>query len=145
MRRWNQNGTRRPRFMDGRYGADAFGRFLSIAGCCTIAVALLTRITEKSGSLSALFGGVSLALVGFCYFRILSRDYNRRAAENQRYLNARDKVTGWFRLQKDCFRQRRDYAFYRCPSCHQMVRVPKGKGRIRITCRRCGYAFERKT
>ncbi len=144
MRRWDPNGTNRARFMAGRYGADSLGRFLSIAGCCTIAAALLLRLAGAPG-LSAAFGFVSIVLVGFCYFRILSRNADRRSEENRRYLAARDKVTGWFCLKRDCFRQRRDYVFYRCPGCHQVVRVPRGKGRIRITCRRCGYAFERKT
>ena len=133
------------RLMVGRYGADALGRFLSIAGCVVIALSLLLRMIGRGTGLAALLGMVALALIIWCYFRILSRNYDRRAAENQRYLQLRDGVAGWFRLQRDCFSQRRDYAFYRCPSCRQMVRVPKKKGRIRITCRRCGYAFERKT
>lgn len=144
MRRWRQNGIPRPRFMEGRYGGDPLGRFLSVAGCLLLLLAMLLGSTGRS-SLSGLLGLIAIGLVGWCYFRILSRNYNRRAAENSRYLDLRDRVTGWFCLQKDCFSQRRDYAFYRCPSCHQLVRVPKGKGRIRITCRRCGYAFERKT
>ena len=133
------------RFMAGRYGADELGRFLSIAGCVVIALSLLLRMIGTAAGASGLLGMAALALIVWCYFRILSRNYNRRSAENQRYLQLRDGVTGWFRLQRDCFSQRRDYAFYRCPSCRQMVRVPKKKGRIRITCRRCGYAFERKT
>ena len=144
MRRWNTRDTV-ARFMDGRYGADALGRFLSIAGCVFIAAALLLRIIGKAAGLTTLLGTLAIVLIAFCYFRILSRNYGRRAAENQKYLNFRDKVTGWCCLQRDCFRQRRDYCFFRCPSCHQMVRVPRGKGRIRITCRRCGYAFEKKT
>ena len=133
------------RFMAGRYGADELGRFLSIAGCVVIVLSLLLRMIGTAAGASGLLGMAALALIVWCYFRILSRNYDRRAAENQRYLQLRDGVTGWFRLQRDCFSQRRDYAFYRCPSCRQMVRVPKKKGRIRITCRRCGYAFERKT
>lgn len=144
MRRWNSR-AQLSRFMDGRYGADALGRFLSIVGCALIAAALLLRTIGEAEGLSALLGGLAFAAIAICYFRILSRNYDRRAGENQRYLQLRDGVTGWFRLQRDCFAQRRDYAFYRCPSCRQMVRVPKKKGRIRITCRRCGYAFERKT
>ena len=144
MRRWKPRENM-SRFMDGRYGVDALGRFLSIAGCVLIVAALILRTAGKAEGLSALLGTLAFVLIAFCYFRILSRNYGRRAGENQKYLDVRDKVTGWFRLQRDCFRQRRDYCFFRCPSCHQMVRVPKGKGRIRITCRRCGYAFEKKT
>ena len=144
MRRRNTR-EQAARFLAGRYGADALGRFLSIAGCGFIAVALLLRTAGKAAGLSVLLGTLAIAAIAWCYFRILSRNFSRRAAENQRFLGIKDKVCGWFCLQRDCFRQRRDYCFFRCPSCHQMVRVPRGKGRIRITCRRCGYAFERKT
>ena len=143
MRRWNQNGTR-SRFLEGRYGADALGRFLSVAGVILLLAALLLR-SALGGALSGLLGAAALVVVGWCYFRILSRNYGRRAAENRKYLDLRDGVRAWCCLKRDCFAQRKEYAFYRCPSCHQLVRVPKGKGRIRITCRRCGFAFEKKT
>lgn len=144
MRRWNQNGTSRSRFLEGRYGSDPLGRFLSVAGCVALLAALLVRSAAR-GAVSGLLGALALAAVGWCYFRLLSRNYGRRAAENRKYLDLRDRALCWLHLQRDCFSQRKDYAFFRCPSCHQMVRVPKGKGRIRITCRRCGFAFEKKT
>lgn len=143
--RWiNQLGERIRRSMVGRYGTDALGRALSIGGCILLIISVFTR-SAGGGAFSSLLSLAAAAGIIWCYIRIFSRNYQKRAAENQRYLNLQNKVTGWFRLRRDCIRQRRDYAFFRCPSCHQMVRVPRGKGKIRITCRRCGFAFEKKT
>ena len=91
------------------------------------------------------YGAAALALLIWCYVRIFSRKVAARSEENRKYLSYRNRFFGSFRLLKSCFRQRKDYAFFRCPSCREVVRVPRGKGKIRITCPRCGYAFEKKT
>ena len=124
--------------MEGRYGADALGRFLSVSGCVIMLLAVIFR-SVWNGILGNLF--VSLALL--CL--ILSRNISARQKENDRYLQKEHAVYDWFALKRDCFVQRRDYAFFRCPGCGRTVRVPKGKGRIRITCRHCGFSFEKKT
>ena len=92
-----------------------------------------------------LFCAAALALLIWCYVRIFSRKVAARSEENRKYLSYRNRFFGSFRLLKSCFRQRKEYAFFRCPSCREVVRVPRGKGKIRITCPRCGYAFEKKT
>ena len=144
MRWFNRMGERIRQSMVGRYGVDAQGRFLSIGGCVFLIVSLFTR-GVGSGALSSLFTLLAGVAIVWCYFRVLSRNYQKRSAENRKYLDLLGKVTGWFSLRRDCIRQRKEYAFFRCPSCHQMVRVPRGKGNIRITCPRCGFAFEKKT
>ena len=131
-------------FMIGRNGPDQLSRFLAVAGCITLLLALLLQ-RIGNGYLGAALAWLSLAGLVWCYFRMFSKRIDRRQSENRRYLEARYKVTGWFRLQKDRVTQRKDYVFYRCPGCHSAIRAPRGKGRIRITCRRCGYSFERKT
>jgi hypothetical protein len=81
----------------------------------------------------------------YSYIRIFSRDYEKRREENMRYLQLRDEFRSYFRGAKDRFRQRKDYKFFRCPSCHTMLRVPKGKGKVRVVCRKCGTSFIKKT
>lgn len=39
----------------------------------------------------------------------------------------------------------REHKYFRCPNCGQMLRVPKGKGKISISCRNCGTTFQKKT
>lgn len=140
MRRFDRNSI--SRFLSGRYGPDELSRFLSLGGIAAILLSLLTRgVPGLSGLLSLL----AVGMIVWCYYRILSKNMSARRAENSAYLARRQKVIDWYCLRRDCFRQRKDYAFFRCPGCGQTMRVPKGKGKLRITCRHCGYAFERKT
>lgn len=130
--------------MEGRYGADALGRFLSVSGCVIMLLAVIFR-SVWNGILSNLLVSLALLCLILCYGRVLSRNISARQKENDRYLQKEHAVYDWFALKRDCFVQRRDYAFFRCPGCGRTVRVPKGKGRIRITCRHCGFSFEKKT
>ena len=125
------------RFMAGRYGADQLSRFLSFVALALIVVNLFVRST-----ILWLLGIVALVLV---YVRMFSKNYEKRRRENERYLQLQYKLTGGARNWADRQKQRRDYVFFRCPGCHAMLRVPRGKGKIRITCRKCGNAFEKKT
>lgn len=142
MRWWQNMGLWVRRQMAGRYGVDALCRALSIGGLAALVLSMLSR---RAPLLSLLFIALALFAIVWCYARVFSRNSYKRAEENRKFLLYWDKVLCWFRLRKECFCQRKEYAFFRCPSCHQMVRVPKGKGRIRITCRKCGFAFEKKT
>ena len=139
-----QNGRSRRRFMEGRYGMDQLSRFLSVASCVVLLAALLTR-SVWGGRVSALLLWAAIVIMVWCYWRAFSRKPEQRQQENLRYLERREKVQSWFRAQRDMFRQRKDYVFFRCPGCKSLIRVPRGKGLIRITCRRCGYSFEKKT
>ena len=103
------------------------------------------RRCAREEHFSAVSSAAALALLIWCYVRIFSRKVAARSEENRKYLSYRNRFFGSFRLLKSCFRQRKEYAFFRCPSCREIVRVPRGKGKIRITCPRCGYAFEKKT
>ena len=143
MKRFNGGGMPRFRFMEGRYGSDEFGRFLSVAACVSI---LLSLILHSASFVSSLLTAVGIAMLVICYGRILSKkNMARRLAENQKYLQLKMRVTDWFSLKKTCFQQRREFAFFRCPGCGRTMRVPRGKGKLRITCRHCGYTFEKKT
>ena len=144
MKRGGQFQERIRQFMAGRYGADQLSRFLSIGSCVFIILSLFTR-SVGGGALSSLLASAAFAALIWCYIRILSRKFEQRQRENLWYLKRRDKVVLWFNLQRDRFRQRKDYVFFRCPSCKSVARVPRHKGHIRITCRHCGYTFEKKT
>ena len=39
----------------------------------------------------------------------------------------------------------REHRYFDCPKCRQPVRVPRGKGKIMITCPKCKERFQRKT
>ena len=106
-------------------------------------LALLLR--KGSSSLSNVMILCALALLVWCYSRVLSKNATRRRIENEKYLSLQMRVEDWISMRRTCFDQRKEYAFFRCPGCGRTVRVPKGKGRVRITCRQCGFSFEKKT
>lgn len=131
---------RMEQFMYGRYGQDEFSRFLMIAALVLFVLALIFN-----GYAGSLFYAVAVVALVYDMFRIMSRNVYKRRQENQWYLKKKRGVTGWFRSLKDRWQQRKEYRFYRCPSCHTLLRVPRGKGKILMTCRKCGRRFERKT
>ena len=73
-----------------------------------------------------------------------AREY-RRQQENGAYLRQRYKVTSAWRGAVDRWHQRRDYRFFKCPSCRTRLRVPRGKGKINIRCPKCSRQFIKKT
>ena len=128
------------RFMAGRYGNDQLNRFLSYFALALIILALF--IQNTIGSVLNILGLTCLIVI---YIRMLSRNIYKRQEENGKYLRLKYKLTSSFRAGIERFKQRKEYRFFKCPSCKTVLRVPRGKGKIRITCRKCGTAFEKKT
>ena len=124
------------RFMAGRYGNDQLNRFLSIVTLILLVISLFT--------IRFLFW-IALGLLIYTYFRMLSRNIAARSAENEGFLNKTGGIRRKFRISRNRFSQRKTYAFFKCPSCHQEVRVPKGKGHIMITCPKCRTEFDKTT
>lgn len=129
MRAWLQ------RFMSGRYGSDAFGNFLCVVSLICLVLGLFVGI----------FYYIGLALLIYTYFRMLSRNVSKRYAENQMFLQKSAGVRAMFARFKQRFALRKTYRYFSCPRCKQQIRVPKGRGRISITCPKCGTQFIKKT
>ena len=87
---------------------------------------------------------MSTLLALILLFRIMSRNYGRRRAENDAFLKVAGPVIHWFKRRR-CQAKDKDHLYFKCPTCSQMLRVPRGKGKISITCRNCGTVFQEKT
>lgn len=124
------------RFMWGRYGNDNLNQFL-------LAFAFVCLIISFFGG--SLFYILATIVMIYAYFRMFSRNTARRVAENQIYLKQTMKIRGFFAKKKREWSQRKIYHIYKCPNCRQKIRVPRGKGRIAIKCRKCGNEFIRKS
>ena len=105
-------------FMIGRYGTDGLNQFLSIASLVLILVYILTRLP--------LLLYVGVVLLGFCYYRMFSRNISKRTEENYKYYAVKDRIRNKFSGLKDQWDNRRLYHYYRCPQCRQ-----SGRGRER--------------
>ena len=125
------------RFMAGRYGFDPFGRATLIGA---LIVMVLSGLFE-----SAILSLLSWALIIYTYFRLFSRNIYRRSAENQAYLEKTRGIRTWFNSQKSLMAQKKTHHIYKCPTCHQKIRVPRGKGRIEIRCPKCQTRFIKKS
>ena len=125
------------RFMIGRNGNDQLNRFLLLADVVLLLLASLLGRT----ALGSLLYLLVLALLGLTYFRMLSRNVYKRRSENEGYLRRKQQLLSRLRVFKERWRQRTDYTFFTCPSCRAGMRVPRGRGKIRIVCHKCGNTF----
>ena len=117
------------RFMAGRYGSDKLNTFLLVTGVVTS----LTAAFVPFAPIKLIMVIISYILLFISIFRLLSRNTYRRYRENRKFLQMVER-----------FRDRQ-HRYYDCPRCHQQVRVPRGKGKISITCPKCKEKFIRKT
>jgi len=99
--------------------------------------------------ISAIFGlGIvsllSLALYGYTVFRMFSRNEEKRAAENRRYLSWKTRLTTEVKQARTRFKNRKQYKYFRCPNCKAWLRLPRGAGVVTVTCGRCHNSFTQK-
>ena len=127
--------------MVGRYGVDQLTNAMLVLSMVLLVVALFFGNSIVNTILWTL--AVLLLVAG--YYRIFSKKTSQRYQENQKYLRLRNRITGRFRSMKERLKQRKTHRFFKCPQCGVTVRVPKGKGKINITCPKCKTAFVRNT
>lgn len=120
-------------FMIGRYGIDAFSKFL-------MGVALVLCILDifvNNIFISSWF----IVIIVYVYYRMFSKNHSKRYQENIKFLEIKNKVVAKFNSEKSIMKQRKTHHIYKCPTCSQKIRIPKGKGRICITCPKCKTEF----
>jgi len=129
-------------FMQGRRGMDALNSFLMKAALLLLLIAFFFRRITFVYRL-AYYGG--LVILGYGYFRMLSRNLYKRERENQLFLMWRYKSRGTNGTQQP-YRNVdwENYVYFKCPGCGQKMRAPRKKGKIRIHCHNCGGSFEKK-
>ena len=125
------------RFMAGRYGGDQLNNARLVLSLLLI---LLERFTHWRWMTIPV-----LVLLVLCYFRVFSRNIQARYAENQRFLRWWGPVGVRLRNAGLRFQDRKTHRYYKCPHCKQRLRVPRGRGKINITCPHCRTQFIRKS
>lgn len=132
------------KFMMGRYGVDQMN----------IGVLIFSMVCTFTASLTRwlLLLILGTALLAYGVFRMFSRNVSARSKENQKFLVFWNKVKGiwykikgWFSGKKRRFADRKTHCYFSCPKCKRKLRVPKGKGKIEISCPICGTKFIKKT
>ncbi len=123
------------RFMMGRYGNDEYNIFLVIL---SMLLTLISRLTDLALNL------ISLGILAFVVFRICSRNISKRYEERMKFLKIKNKFTAFCKVRSEAFRNRKTHKYFRCKKCKASIRVPKGAGKIEVTCPRCKYKFIKK-
>ncbi|MBQ7149255.1 MAG: zf-TFIIB domain-containing protein [Pseudobutyrivibrio sp.] len=131
-------------FFAGRTGVDALGRTVT-----WVALILMFLTTFTHSNTVYL---LSMACLAYSIWRMLSKNYQKRYNENQLFLQKTVKIRAFFsklvpniknkvaRMKFDA-NQRKVYAIFKCPSCKQKLRAPRGRGKIEVTCSKCHTVF----
>lgn len=130
-------GSKMQSFMYGRYGYDELSQFLSKTALLCVIVGLFAY--------PGFFCGLAMALYLVTMFRMYSKNIMKRKQERDAYLRRTQPLRDWRALQKRKFNDRKTHKFYRCSQCKTSLRVPKGKGKIKIHCPKCGAEIVKKT
>ena len=117
------------RFMTGRYGTDKLNTWILGAGVILCLVSMFVPAALVNLALTT----AAYVLMIWAVFRSLSRNTYKRYQENRRFLMLLNRV-------KD-----REHRYFDCPKCRQPVRVPRGKGKIMISCPKCKEKFPGKS
>ena len=124
-------------WMQGRYGMDELNSTLYIS---FLVLWILSLITNNQ-----LFYLIGLIALIYGTFRAFSRNHMKRSQERLKYLDFMEKVKRYPAKVKQRWQQRKTHKFYRCKQCGVTIRVPRGLGKVEITCPKCGYKFTDKT
>ena len=129
MKKWLNN------LMAGRYGSDelSFTLLMIYLGICILGIFVDAAFLQLIG----------LFIILFSLFRILSRNVEARRAENEAFMNFLRR-TGKESEARKARRQDKDHRYFRCKNCGTVMRVPKGIGKIEITCPKCGEKITKK-
>ena len=127
------------KFMYGRYGADQLSRALII-----LSFILILILGFLPSNLS------SLVVIGYiptiiCIFRMFSKNIFKRKQENYKYLKWESSITKWSKQKLNRAKDSKTHKYFTCPDCKQKLRVPRGQGKISVTCPKCKKSFKGKS
>lgn len=125
------------RFMTGRYGTDQFSTALLI-------VSMILAFAGKLADFAPLTL-LSYIPLGFGVFRIFSRNIEKRRMENHRFSMLAKPVYLMLLRTRTRLSERKTRKYMKCPGCRAVLRLPRGKGRILVTCPKCKTEFYGKT
>ena len=130
-------GYKMASFMYGRYGTDELTKFLMI-------VSVILMVISWIPSLGLVYL-LAFALLVWATLRMFSRKHDKRRRELERYLRLKKPIVNFFKLSRNKWRDRKTHVYFKCKKCKAVLRVPRGKGSITVTCTRCKNRIEKKT
>ena len=123
--------------MMGRYGTDQ----LSIA---LLVLYMVLSVATRASNMYV-FVLISFIPLILCFYRMLSKNISKRYQENAQFLKFWNPVRIWFFSLINRLKDRKTHRYFKCPKCSRTLRVPRGRGKISITCPVCKTEFVKKT
>lgn len=124
-------------FMKGRYGGDQLSMVLLLL---SISLTLVGQLTKLS-----LFSYISYVPLLISIYRIFSKDISKRRMENYKFSIYISPIYSKYKKIQRRFKERKTHKYFKCSNCKAKLRLPKGKGKIIITCPKCKEKFEKRT
>lgn len=138
------------KLMQGRYGVDQLG--ITMLAVYFVAMIIVNIFRLPYVSL------ILLLLLVWMFYRMLSRNIEKRRKENDWFLRKVAPITAWFqnrsvraqgrmarKQQRQAARdEKKNYVHFACGQCGQVLRVPRGKGKVHIRCPKCKNEFDGK-
>ena len=121
--------------MYGRYGSDTLGNFLAWTYFAIVLIHLVVGFFWDNPWFTLAYLLISSTLIFFVFFRMLSRNVQKRRHENQVFCH-------FFKLRKNKFKDRKTHVYRKCKSCNAVLRLHKAKGKHFVVCPRCKSRFE---
>jgi hypothetical protein len=125
--------------MYGRYGGDNLSKALLILSFILI---IMAGFLPRNLSSLIVIGYIPTA-IGI--FRIFSKNIFKRKQENYKYIKWENSVIKWGKQKLNRVKDSKTHKYFTCPDCKQKLRVPRGKGKISVTCPKCKKSFKGKS
>lgn len=125
------------KMMVGRYGVDRFA--LAIV-TVSVLVSLLGQMLEF-----LLLSALAMILAVWAAYRMLSKNIDQRKKEERIFMAYANNIRSFFTGSIRSLQDSKTHHHYKCPECSQKIRVPKGRGKIAITCPKCHTEFVKKS
>lgn len=143
MNFFQKMGNALSRFMYGRNGNDQ----LSL---CTIWLAIVIDVVNlflrhSHERLYTVLSTVAMVLVIWALFRMFSKNLPKRRRENAWFLQKIWNPIRFGAKNRSAQRMDKEHRYFTCPACRTVCRVPRGKGKIIITCPKCGGSIHGKS
>ncbi len=131
----NMNWLRK--LMIGRYGVDQLSMLLLVI---SVILSIVSRFID-SGIISIILAATAIV----AYYRIFSKNISKRYEENNKLLKVWNPIKNKLNKRVKRLKNSKDYRHFKCPNCSQTLRVPRGKGKVAVTCPKCKTGIIKKT
>lgn len=124
-------------FMQGRYGTDKLNQVLMGISMILLVLQIFLKYP--------IFFYAAWMLIICVYYRTLSKNFEKRYAENQQFLARWNPIEKWFRIKYKQLKEIKTHRYLKCSQCKQYIRVPRKKGAVQVRCPKCSHTFESRT